>query len=448
MTVIVWKKLEFLNVGHRRAIGLGLFLVLLFWIQFAEGQRRRDVPVFRGSADAGAMKNSSTPGKSVMFDQTKLRPGDVSSFETFRRSIVNSALSYDLPPDLSGGAENAPRKKADEEKELSFPSFPRVWTERSMEDYSGVSAYASATIPIPFVTGTTYGLKLNKNYRYSVKTTFVLVASDSSDHSKKSDQPKVRQADSEDEDKILRFDHSTMHAYPRVSDEIQMVGLCSYDISLSNEFQTQNGFSLSASLGKLAAGFGITHEKGIVEVAKTTRFSKFIKLDGAVSIDEYLRIVCMDEFNESKKKEIESHFNKIVLEMMWHRNPNSTCKPSLGNSEESLPNGDRSCMGWYADSFDSTLRKRTIPRCEIQADGAHRCVLKSRENASCPMFLDRKSGTYSPFLSRETRRLSVTSGAYERPCDEKSGLKCQFVDKPSMFGFGIPLIMGSARCSR
>ncbi|MBK7843287.1 MAG: hypothetical protein IPJ71_06250 [Bdellovibrionales bacterium] len=258
----------------------------------------------------------------------------------------------------------------------------------------------------------------------------------------------MRQANSEDEDKILRFDHSTMHAYPNVSDEVQMVGLCSYDISLSNEFNTQNGFSVSGSLGKLAAGLGVTYEKGKVEVAKTTRFSKFIKLDPAVSIDEYLRIVCMDEFNESKKKEIESHFNKIVLEMMWHRNPDSTCKPSLGNPEESFPNGDRSCMEWYSDSFDSHLRKRTIPRCEIQADGAHRCVLKSRENATCPMFLDRKAGTYSPFLNRETHRLSVTSGAYERPCDEKSGLKCQFVDKPSMFALGIPLIMGSARCSR
>lgn len=448
MTTITGTNLKLSKNGYRHAIGLGLFLVLFFWIQFAEGQRRNDPPSFGGASDAQRASKGSMSGKSVAFDQTKLRPGDVSSFETFRRSIVNSALSYDLPPDLSGGEEKAAGKKADEEKELSFPSFPRVWTERSMEDYSGVSAYASATIPIPFVTGTTYGLKLNKSYRYSVKTTFVLVASDSSDHSKKSDQPKVRQADSEDEDRILRFDHSTMHAYPKVSDGVQMVGLCSYDISLSDEFQTQNAFSLSASLGKLAAGFGITHEKGHVEVAKTTRFSKFIKLDGAVSIDEYLRIVCMDEFNESKKKEIESHFNKIVLEMLWHRNPDSTCKPSEGNPDESLPGGDRSCMEWYSDSFDAPLRKRTIPRCEVQADGAHRCVLKSRENASCPMFLDRKSGTYSPFLSREAHRLSVTSGAYERPCDEKSGLKCQFVDKPSMFALGIPLIMGSARCSR
>ncbi len=227
-----------------------------------------------------------------------------------------------------------------------------------------------------------------------------------------------------------------------------MVGLCSFERSLSNEFNTQNGFSFNPTLGKLAAAFGVTYDKGKTELAKTTRFSKFIKLERSISIDEYLRTVCMKEFNESKRKEIESHFNKIVLEMMWHRNPNSTCKPSLGNPEESLPEGDRSCMGWYADSFDSSLRKRTIPRCEIQADGAHRCVLKSRENASCPMFLDRNTGAYSPFYSRETYRLSVTSGAYERPCDEQSGLKCQFVDKPSMFGFGIPLIMGSARCSR
>ncbi len=448
MTTITGTNLKLSKNGYRRAIGLGLFLVLFFWIQFAEGERRSDITGFRGNSGSGAGSGpkSSMSGKSIMFDKTSLRPSDVASFETFRRSIVNSALSYDLPPDLSGEGENVKMKK--EEKELSFPSFPRVWTERSMEDTQGISTYASATIPVPFLNAVTYGLKINKNYKYSVKTTFVLVASDSSDHSRVSDQPKVRQADNADEDKILIFDPHTMHAYPNVSDEIQMVGLCSFDISLSNEFNIQNGFSLGPNLGQYSAGIGVTHEKGNVEVAKTTRFSKFIRLERSISIDEYLRTVCMKEFNESKRKEIESHFNKIVLEMMWHRNPNSTCKPSLGNPEESLPNGDRSCMGWYADSFDSTLRKRTIPRCEIQADGAHRCVLKSLENATCPMFLDRKAGTYSPYLRRETHRLSVTSGAYERPCDERSGLKCQFVDKPSMFALGIPLIMGSARCSR
>ncbi|MBK7843288.1 MAG: hypothetical protein IPJ71_06255 [Bdellovibrionales bacterium] len=190
MTVIARKKLEFSKEGYRQPIVLGLFLVLFFWIQFAEGQKRNDSPVAGGNSDAQRASKASMSGKSVMFDQTKLRPGDVSSFETFRRSIVNSALSYDLPPDLSGGEEKAAGKKSDEEKELSFPSFPRVWTERSMEDYSGISAYASATIPIPFVTGTTYGLRLNKNYRYSVKTTFVLVASDSSDHSKNQTRPR------------------------------------------------------------------------------------------------------------------------------------------------------------------------------------------------------------------------------------------------------------------
>ncbi|MBK9039422.1 MAG: hypothetical protein IPL83_09710 [Bdellovibrionales bacterium] len=447
MTTITGTNLKLSKNGYRRAIGLGLFLVLFFWIQFAEGQRRNDPPALGGASDAQRASKGSMSGKSVAFDQTKLRASDTSSLETFRRSIVNSALSYDIPTDLSGEDEkNYEEKETKEEKELSFPGFPRVWTELSMENYSGVSAYASASVPVPFLGAITYGLKVNKNYKYSVKTTFILVASDSSDHSKYSDQPKVRQV-SEDEDNFLVLNHQTMHAYPKVSDENPMVGLCSYDISLSNEFQTQDGFSFNKAVGALAAAVGLTWEKGTVEVAKTTRFSKFIRLDPTISIDQYLRTVCMEKFSESKRRETASHFNKIVLSQMWHHNPNSTCTPSLDNFKERLPGGDRSCMEWYSDNFDSSLRKRTIPRCEIHADGTHRCVLKSRENATCPMFLDRKTGTYSPFLSQKNR-VSVTSGAYERPCDDTSGLKCQFVDQPSMFALGIPLLMGSARCSR
>lgn len=425
--------------AYGQAIVIVILEVLLFFgasSQLAQAQRK---------SDASSSVFSRNQVVSPLYSPTLPSSLPAQTVDMVRRSIINSALDQAIPPDLSGTLTMKSEEGDSGEKEnqnLNFPPFPRVWTERSVENSKGLSSYASVSFPVFY--GTTVGLKVNKQYKYSVKTTFVLVAGDSTRKPQAGDQSRVHQASDAELDQILTFDSETMHAYPNISAGVAMVGLCSYEVSLSNEFLVQTGVAGSYFGGKAAGG--VTAESGHNEVAKTARFSQFFQLNSQTSIDHYLYVKCLEEFSASKRQEVESYFGKIVREMLFHRNPNSTCKPANGNPEESTPQGDRSCFDWNLANVDPQLRKRTIPRCEIQADGAHRCVLKSREEMTCPLY-GSKSGEVSPIYGNPYR-VVLTSAPFENPCDGKSGLSCKMVSSPRMFFRGVPLWPGVARCSK
>ncbi|MCB0361297.1 MAG: hypothetical protein KDD35_01160, partial [Bdellovibrionales bacterium] len=271
--------------GQGRPLFLGFILLVLFWVQLAHGQRKSDFSKLAGGAKFSLPPTSIPP----VFSSLVPIGTPQMTIDVARRSIINAALDETYPPDLSGDPN-----KANEEESLSFPPFPRVWTERSSESTDGYSAHATANLPIFY--GTTAGLKMSKQFKYSVKTTFVIVASDPIRKSQAGATPQVRQVDGFEggEQGILVFDSNSMHAYPNVSAQMQMVGMCSFEVSLSNEFLVQAG--VNTSLFGNTIGGGSSTESGKSEVAKTTRFSRFMKLDRSISVDSYLNTICMDEF--------------------------------------------------------------------------------------------------------------------------------------------------------
>ncbi|MGZ3782095.1 MAG: hypothetical protein ACXVCY_15695 [Pseudobdellovibrionaceae bacterium] len=332
------------------------------------------------------------------------------SIEDMRQPIINDLISSDMPA-------------------LDSPPNPRIWTERTKSDIIVSNTKLGAKVPIVDI-----GSKLSIEFKYGLKTSFVIVSSkrkdDKSHAQKKSMRPFKISSTSED---VLNFDESTFQTYPNVRPGYPMVGFCVFEASLAIDKNIEGGFDFIV---------GETGKKGTLETMSNAIFSNFFQLSSEIPVNTYLEKVCDGIFKKEVEPMVVNDFSKMVMEKIVSQNPKSDCTPN--RSADEADSGDASCLEWHS-SFAEPIRNLTVPRCILQVNGAHRCRLKARQGTACPMYIDPHTQTYSPNFKSFDGTILATDSHYSYSCDKKAGLSCVMEKEPTLLR-GIPLVTGKARC--
>lgn len=391
------------SVGRRFFAALVLFvlaIVLFAEPALAQSRRMREV----GRTQAGGSSNPSS--------------GSDVSAHSAKRDLFRQLLSAETPS-------------------LSWPAFPRIWVERSVSDWHTTNTSLGLQIPVIHTGG-----KLSLEYTYSLRTSVILISSlrpvsENSQFVARSTNDLI--ADHVGEESmvasILKWDEKSNSVYPKVREGYPMTGFCAFEARLSMEESGRGGIDFF--------GTGAVVEKGQTEVNQQMIFSNFFQIRSDISVRSYLEDVCNKIFREKVEKTIVDDFSKLVIERMIAKNPGHACQPPRGD-EISLEIGDPSCLDWHKTSVPATTRKVTVPRCLLHHDGAYRCALQARENVSCPLYMDAKTGEMTDSI-QSPRTIRVAGGHREFPCDSNQGLSCQMVKDPFML-LNRPLFAGQAVC--
>ncbi len=320
---------------------------------------------------------------------------------------------------------------------LNWPPLPRAWLEYASTDYITSNTYIGFKLnPSVFGLKSSVASKLSFDFRYQVKTSFVVIAS-------RGTNPYPQDAPQH----IFLFDQKTMKTYLNVSEKVPMVGLCIYEV----QFALDKGTSLNFEL----IGSGQSLNKGNIQSITNTHFSQFFQIKSSddsstgesvrsqFSVDHYQN-KCNQIYKEKHQTQVTTDFSQQIMNFVFHNHPKSQCKPEFS---EINPDGDASCMGWFSENIEGNIKKLTVPRCVLQNGGVHSCRLYAKkEGVSCPIFLN-ADGSYSDQpLEYNSKRVSTRNLAFPNfPCDEKLNLNCQIEREPKFIG-SIPFGRAQARC--
>ena len=309
--------------------------------------------------------------------------------------------------------------------ELSWPAFPRIWLERSNTQY--IEANTSTGFKVPLINT---GTKLSLSYRYELKSSLVIVSTvrreaQSTDFRSGEEELLLQSSDEQTYDsQIVRLDETTYTTYPDVRPGRPMVAFCTFEATLVIDRSGQTQFDVFNN----GAGAG----SGTVETASQTFFSNFIQVQGDIPISKYLDVICGEVFKEGVQDYVLSDFSKIVIEKVMHNHPDSECSPAADSHTYSASLGDSSCFSWHESSVDKITRDQTVPRCQLQYDGSHRCELRAKEGQLCPMYHSSRKNLFSSQPKKGF--YPVTSRYFEHTCDTSQGLTCGFDQNPLFIG--------------
>jgi hypothetical protein len=328
-------------------------------------------------------------------------------------------------------------------RELMWPSFPRVWTERSIVEQKNINVGNSGGIN-PFSVGLKF--KFNLSNQYTLKTTFVMISSTKPNDAKLYDE-------TVGEYPILRNIYKTGPdnlVYPNVENNFPIVGFCSFEAKYVVE--KQNQFS--------ASFFTFDAEKLDIYSEPVSYYitSKLFQINSKISVKHYLHSVCGEIFTQKIEEKVMQDFDKIKHEMEFHAALDTLnirsglCQPSTSEDQNLQKNetaDDESCSAWHKSHFTSAISDRSIARCAYDENKKNNyCVLKAKENHTCPMYWNTKTKTYESDVSKTSRTaISATDGYNELACDTTNGFECRFTRKP-IFLLNIPFLQGRAVCIR
>jgi hypothetical protein len=235
--------------------------------------------------------------------------------------------------------------------------------------------------------------------------------------------------------------------YPNVEENFPIVGFCSFEAKYVNESQSQKGISLLT--------LNADQENLESEPVSYYVTSKLFQINGKISLKHYLHSICGGLFKNKIEDKVMADFDKIKHEMEFTYElgkvnlKTGLCQPTTSPSDLPSEFSDDSCADWHESNFSPTIGARTVARCEFDNyKKQHYCVLKSKENRTCPLYWDTKSKTYESNIAKTSKTsMSATAGYYEFPCDIKNDLQCEFESRPIFF-LNVPLIKGRATCVR
>ena len=349
------------------------------------------------------------------------------------RSLLTQGAAAEVHGDISTlKQENFQKVFDNETSALDWPPMPRDWV-----DNFRTHAYTTNTaagIRGTFAEGLWGSFKTYVEFRYTVKTSFVIIASHQGPGG--SERPVI----------VSGYDHGAYPNPPAAGTEDPMVGMCSFEIAFATE--AGENMTLERTLkipntGDLAGFISNSTTTGSTRGFSHTHMSPFFQVNPRVSVDQYLETVCNGWFRAKKEKLLVAQASDQILSILWHANPASSCAaPSPENEND--PAGDASCLPWHR-TLGLEVQNVTVPRCEFQRDGAHRCVLRTkREGVKCPMSYNKAANRFNPERADGWLQ-TVTSPGYSYPCD--AGLTCRMMSKPRWLG-PLQLTYGDARCVR
>lgn len=312
----------------------------------------------------------------------------------------------------------------------NWPPFPRTWLELGLErtetTTTGWAANVSGwqkTIPI-IGSNLNVGAKaeFNTQYRYNVTTTFIAISSlrpvqpeatqnsDSSLGTLPSANPPIDSLRS-----IVDWDDSERRAYFNVNKQFPIMGLCKFEMSLR-----------LATTEKNTIEFLINQRSNEKETTQTTTlaiYSNFFEVRNDVPVQEYLRTTCDSQYKDLVRYLADSTFNNVIKDVYANYHPKSQC--TLRKANEPLdPRGDMSCRDWFLNPrfVMGSYRRDNVPRCELGNQGIPICVLRAKENGSCPVYY--ADGKISERAPVDGSGKMVTVGNYNHySCDK--GLSCK-----------------------
>lgn len=369
--------------------------------------------------------------------------GKDSQSHTRRGSAAGSSGNPTLHPSVStpASAKNELFRQllSAETESLSWPAFPRIWIERSIQTFKASNTSLGMNVPV-----LDSGAKLSIGFRYGLKTTFILISS-----LRRSDQQVGRGpldsfsplAEGTDPKKveasIVHWDENQKVAFPKIRDGYPMVGFCAFEASLQMD---KTG---KAELNAIALSQSV--EGGETEMIQQILFSNFFQVRSDISIRDYLEDVCGNIFRDQVERSVVDDFSKMVVEKVLLRNPKHQCEPpAAGEDPAALEIGDPSCLEWHNSYYSRAIRKMTVPRCILGRTGAYQCQLRARENKSCSLYMDAKTGKRSETITSRSS-VRITGGDFSFPCDRTKGLRCQLTHEPWMF-LGEAFLPGSSIC--
>lgn len=356
---------------------------------------------------------------------------------TRTQALIQQLIAQDSIPPVEGALSDWRRQNFDsifamDNAQLDWPQMPRDWVEHNVSrQYSSNTAIG---IRSSYSNPVWTNFKSTIEFRYNVKTAFIIVASRSPANSPASTQPGP-----------VRFDVGRYAAYPNVQPRSPMVGMCAFEMSFNIDSGRSNATEVALP-GGIVPYLNQTTTTNAVRGYVHTHFSPFFQLDGDISVETYLNGVCDGIFRARKQEMMIAQATGQILSMFWNYNPRSSCRPP-SPEQGRLVEGDPSCMAWF-NTFNSSVRSLTMPRCEFQSNGSHQCVLRARrEGVRCTLVLDPTTGQYVSELptSRTSVRTVTTNPVHAYPCDRSTGLECQMARAPRSIG-GLRLTDGEARC--
>jgi hypothetical protein len=396
------------------ALRVALFALIL---ALSDGASARGKSDSNGGMPAGTRSASTNVGA---YDVGRITVGNISS-DSAKEDLFRQLLGTETPA-------------------LSWPAFPRIWVERSITHSKQSNTSLGFQVPV-----VNTGAKLSIGFRYGLKTTLMIVSSLRPFTDRQSPPVDLSEALATNVDRrkveasIIHLDPVTNVTYPRVRDGYPMIAFCSFEANLTMDKTGKTEIDFMGS--------GQSFEAAEVEVIQQTLFSNFFQVRPDISVRAYMEDVCGRIFRESVETQVVDDFSKMIVEKVLARNPNHQCEPPDPRipDEVRVELGDASCLEWHRRSHGSAIRRSTVPRCQLRADGAYRCQVKARAGSSCPLYMSSESGKISENFSNR-RMVRVAGYKFDVPCDKTQGLTCQMVSEPWMV-LSQPAFLGRAVCA-
>jgi hypothetical protein len=324
------------------------------------------------------------------------------------------------------------------ERELFWPSFPRIWTERSVLEQQNLNFGTNININ-PFSIG--LRLKRAVSNQYSLKTTFVMISSD------KPTDPRKYESDGGQYPIIRTIYHTGTDkaVYANVDDNFPIVGFCSFEAKYAAEIQKSQGITILSLTGD--------EEEVKSEPVSYYVTSKLFQIRKKIPIKQYLHVICGKIFKEKIEPKVLQDFTQIKKESEFQMNlvdlnlKTGLCDPNVNTNGSPINENDLACDQWQKQHFHPMVAARTLARCEYDKFLKNNyCQLRSRENKTCPIYWDPKKNVYhTKLLTTPRRAVTVTAGHYEFECDSKNGYECRFNEEPKFF-LNFPFWPGRGIC--
>lgn len=319
---------------------------------------------------------------------------------------------------------------------LQWPPLPRAWLEYASTEYITSNTFLGFKAnPFLFSFKSTVAAKLSFDFKYQVKSSFVVITS--------------RSISSENSKSLFKFDEDKMKSYLTVSESTPMVGLCIYEV--------QFAYDKGAIFNFEVLGSGQSLNKGKIESITNTHFSNFfqIKADSTetestnssslYSIDSY-KDKCNRIYKQKIEQQVNTDISKQIMSLVFHNHPKSQCTP---DSETADLAGDSTCKDWFNSEVHPMVKKMTVPRCVLKAGGIHACELRAKaEDISCPLYVNPDDSYSDVPINRASKIITTRNSLFPNyVCDEKAHLTCEVISKPTFIG-KIQLGAAKARCRK